>query len=207
MVGMTKPSLLTLTILLAAPTALAIPPNIPVQGRLSSAAGVGVDGTYELTVRLYASSDAVTAVYEETLSSVPVAAGHFHLSLGSVEDLDVSVFSTNSQLWVGVSVEDESELPRQPLGSVPYALAASVAHAIQCTGCVSTLALDPTVLASYARTDSPNTFSDLQTFSSGADFALNEALNFRFQVAATEPAQCSSNTVGLAWINTVTGTA
>jgi len=53
------------------------------------------------------------------------------------------------ELWLGVRVGAEPELPRTKLASVAYALhsaSAEIAYGLQCTGCVQAEALSPAVL-------------------------------------------------------------
>ena len=125
---------------------------IVVQGALRTAGGGPVaDGSYGLTLKLYAAADAADALWGEAATAVAVAQGLFVHVLGS-SDLATApaqaLFVDHPGLWIGVRVGSDPELPRLPLGAVPYArraLHADVAaHAgttdkaldLDCVGCV-----------------------------------------------------------------------
>jgi len=97
-------------------TAIA-PGAMSVQGRLTDAAGNPLDGTYEMTFRLYEVESGGTAVCSDT-NSVDVAGGLFN-----------SVFSYcrdelwGQKVWLSVEVGSDGEMsPRQALYAVPYAI-------------------------------------------------------------------------------------
>ncbi len=141
----------------APPTQAAAPVRVPVQGLVRDNAGAPVDGDFGMTFALYAAVDAEVAVWTEArpgdghdcaveaTDCVAVEGGLFAVQLGDVATLDASVFAASSDLWLGVSVEGEPELPRQRLGASPYAGYAHTAGAIACTGCIPLEALDPGV--------------------------------------------------------------
>ncbi|MDP6945161.1 MAG: hypothetical protein QF464_13515, partial [Myxococcota bacterium] len=79
-------------------------------------------------------------VWSETQDLV-VQGGLFRVSLGAVQPLNTSYFSSTAGLWLGVSVEGEPELPLRPLGATPYALVAGEAAGLSCSGCVGPEAL------------------------------------------------------------------
>jgi hypothetical protein len=154
--------------------------ELALQGVLRSAGGGPVaDGSYFLFVKLYDSADAKIEIWEETLKGLPVTAGFFAATVGSVpgKELPEALLSSGKPLWLGVQVGADPELPRQQLlgvpwawhartaaaGLFPYAAAAKpggAATGLACTGCVtSELLADGAVTAAkvgftYAGSDS-----------------------------------------------------
>ncbi len=109
-------------VLILGSAAWAVPLKINVQGVLRDNAGQPVDGSHNLTFRLYTVPSGGTPVYTEAHVGVPVDGGLFQAILGNSSPLDPAVFSS-SQLHLGVSVDADAELsPRQEIVSVPYAL-------------------------------------------------------------------------------------
>jgi hypothetical protein len=98
--------------------AMGAPGTIPIQGRLTSASGSPLSGTYTVMYRLYESNDInATAVCTDT-DSVSVANGLFN---GKIEGCQYDV--TGQILWLGIKVgSDEEMTPRQIIYPVPYAL-------------------------------------------------------------------------------------
>lgn len=127
----------------------AVPQFMHVRGNLSLENGDPVSGTHRMRFRLYDSaSDTVQyAVWEETHESVTVTQGVFNVVLGSSSLLSSEIFRAYPQLFVGVTVDGEAELPRQPLASAAYAFVAAFAHVaervlspapdVACQGCVA----------------------------------------------------------------------
>ena len=96
------------------------PPYIPVQGVLTNADGNPVDGDTGIQFAVYAVETGGTAVWIET-QTVLVDGGFFTAYLGDAEAIDLTAFRDNSDLWLGIKVGSDSEMPRVYLGSVPYA--------------------------------------------------------------------------------------
>lgn len=113
---------LALALLLAFPVqALAdAPASLPIQGLLTDASGVALDGTVTLTLSLYDASDA--SVHTEDIDVV-VDNGHFVAYLGvGATALDLTVFRDNSSLQLGLAVDGNAELtPRIEVATAPYA--------------------------------------------------------------------------------------
>ncbi|GEM_PF-1779556 len=111
----------------AATSAAAQTPGIfPVQGVLTDDAGALIDGRTAIAFALYTSSGEPTAVWSET-QSVEVEDGVFTVYLGEESELDPSVFRDNPVVWLGITVEDDEEMPRVELGSVAFAAVAEYA--------------------------------------------------------------------------------
>ena len=84
------------------------------------------EDVFGMTFALYDSPDAAEAVWTESwppgegdcqadpTDCVHVVSGTFQVMLGAMEDLDSTIFAGGGQLWLGVTVESDAELPRRP---------------------------------------------------------------------------------------------
>ncbi len=89
-------------------------------GYLTDALGDPVDGTQNLTFRIYSVASGGTAIWTET-QSVILDMGEFSVNLGSVSALSVVDFSADTQYWLGIQIGMGTELsPRKLLLYVPY---------------------------------------------------------------------------------------
>lgn len=124
-----------------------VPVTSSVQGVLSAGGGgAAADGNYALTFSLYDSQLGGTAVWQEGPVTVAVAAGRFVHALGTAKPLDAKLLGGLKQAWLGVKIGGDPELPRQPLRSVVFALAAQQAASLSCSGCVTAAHLAPGVV-------------------------------------------------------------
>jgi len=96
------------------------PTQLPVQGFLTDASGVPVDGTVILHFSLYPTQSGGTALWSEE-QSVQVLAGVFSAYLGSVHPLDHLLFNDLDQVWLGITVGTDAEMPRLSVGTQPFA--------------------------------------------------------------------------------------
>ncbi len=95
----------------------AVDAKIPIQGRLTSASGSPLHGTYTLWFRLYDVSSGGTALCEYN-GSVSVVNGLFNAYMEGCSPWPID----GQQLWLGVEVGSDGEMtPRQPIYPVPYA--------------------------------------------------------------------------------------
>jgi len=107
------------------------PPEVAVQGILTNLVDEPIEGPVTLTFALYDGPDAEVALWMEQHQDVPLTMGRFDLLMGSSKPLDdPPLFEQFDDLWVGISVDGDGELPRAPLASVGYALQAR--HAVYC---------------------------------------------------------------------------
>lgn len=112
-------------------------PTVSIQGVFKTLAGVPVtDGEYALTIRFYAAEDSTEPLYEEIQPGIPVVNGVVSATVGANIPLSPAVFSAGD-VWIGVGVDAEPELARVPVHWVPYAMVSSVAHTVDCTGCIT----------------------------------------------------------------------
>ena len=108
------------------------PALVPVQGRLTDSDGTPITTAVTLTIAIYDSQSSVTPLYSEQQSVTPNEAGRFVAYAGVVTPLDLNLFATQSETWVGITVGDDAELtPRFRLGTTPYAAYATQAGSLQ----------------------------------------------------------------------------
>jgi hypothetical protein len=85
------------------------------QGTLTDAEGTPINGSVDMTARLYHEPVGGEAVWEEVRSgaaAVPVTNGLFHIQLGSVNPITMTLLS--QPLWLGLSVDGDAEMsPRE----------------------------------------------------------------------------------------------
>jgi hypothetical protein len=91
-----------------------------------------------MTFKLYVGPTGGNPVWIESrtgANAVPVTNGLFHVLLGSVTPIDLSLL--RQELWLGISVNGDIEMtPREKLGSVPFA---AVAETVTDTSLVRSL--------------------------------------------------------------------
>jgi hypothetical protein len=97
--------------------AAAVGGAIPIQGRLTDDGGNPLDGTYDLTFRLYENASGGTALCLDT-DAVDVEGGLFTAYIDSCTPSDIN----GRRLYLGISVETDPEMtPRRVIYPVPYA--------------------------------------------------------------------------------------
>ncbi len=101
----------------------AIPRLINYQGILTNNAGTPLDGSYDLTFRIYDDSTAGALKWTEAQDGVSVNSGLFTVLLGQVNELDLPF---DEPYWLEVQVESDT-LPRLRMTSSAYAFRALVA--------------------------------------------------------------------------------
>ncbi len=99
-----------------------IPHVINYQGHLLDSGGIPLDGIHQFTFSLYAACDDMSPIWSETLTDVPVDEGVFSVVLGQENALDLAF---DAPYCLGIQVDGEPLLPRQPLSSVASALNAA----------------------------------------------------------------------------------
>ncbi|MCB0046861.1 MAG: hypothetical protein KDD92_15660 [Caldilineaceae bacterium] len=118
-----------------------IPELMSYQGYATDAGGNALDGSYDMTFKIYDSSSGGTKYWEESHSGVSVNGGYFAVMLGSNgAPLSYSAFEGESR-YVEVTIGADSPLSRQRIGAVPYALQAYKAR----TAVEATYAMTATV--------------------------------------------------------------
>ena len=110
----------------AAPGSAEVPKLIRYQGTLVDTNNVPLEGTYNLTLRLYGAATGGTALWTETQTGLSIARGVFNVLLGQVTPITLSF---DGDYWLSTQVGTDAEMsPRQRLTSVPYAYRATVAE-------------------------------------------------------------------------------
>lgn len=123
-------------------------PKISIQGTLKTANGSSaVDGTYNVTFRLYTMETGGTHLWEEN-AMVEVIGGIYSHYLGSVTPLVPANFANT--LYLGVRIGSYELVPRTELAYSPYAFSVAVAQKVVCSGAVGDVKysiLNPTQFA------------------------------------------------------------
>ncbi len=101
------------------------PAQVPMQGYLTDMDDAPIDGSVTLTIGLYDSDVAPTALYSES-QSVLVDRGSFTVYVGEGDTgggdpLDLVMFNDYSNLWVGIAIDGGTEMPRFQLATTPFA--------------------------------------------------------------------------------------
>ncbi len=118
--------------------AVEVPNIINFQGYLSNA-GTPLDGSFELTFKIYDVPTAGTALWTET-RTFDVSDGYYSILLGEATPIDIA-FSGN--IWIGVQITGESEMtPRYQIATMPYAYVAKHADSISNNTVDSTKVID-----------------------------------------------------------------
>ncbi len=95
-----------------------IPRLMRFQGSLNDADGLPLEGSFNLTFRIYDAETGGTALWRETQSSVNIEEGLLNVELGSVTPLNLPF---DKQYWLSIQVGANSEtMPRFRFTGVPY---------------------------------------------------------------------------------------
>lgn len=100
----------------------AVPHLINYQGRLTDTSGAPLNGSYNLTFRIYDAETAGNLLWEETHSGALIQKGIFGILLGSIKNLDLP-FDKPYFLEIKVGA-DEPMTPRQQITASAYAIRA-----------------------------------------------------------------------------------
>jgi len=110
-----------LVIILPASWTLAdVPQIINYQGRLTDSGGEALDTTVSIVFTIYDDSTGSGSKWSETHTAVTVTGGLFSVILGTIHEVDDSVFNQPSR-YLGITVGTDSEIaPRSRIVSVGY---------------------------------------------------------------------------------------
>jgi hypothetical protein len=105
-----------------------VPELVNYQGILTDSGGSPLDGSYNLTFKVYPDSGAAAiALWTEEHPAVDVDEGLFNVILGANSPVTPGIFS-DPERWLGITVDNDPEMyPRMRVTSVPWALRAAVA--------------------------------------------------------------------------------
>jgi hypothetical protein len=109
----------------------AVPATLHFQGQVLNADGDPVAGPVDIEVGIWDRAAGGMLLFLEEHASTDLTNGIFSLLLGSNEpsvgSLDAGLFSGDDR-WLELTIDGETLAPRQPFGSVPYALQAEEAE-------------------------------------------------------------------------------
>lgn len=104
----------------------AVPHTIRFQGKVTDKAGSPLNGSYNITFRLYESETGGSPIWTEPQTNVAVNNGIFTALLGKVTPLDLPF---SDAYWLSLAVGGDNEMaPRQQLTTVGYAIHAETAE-------------------------------------------------------------------------------
>ena len=153
---MTIRTLIFAALISALSAAPAIANSLMVEGLLRDNSGKVLEGQFEILFSLYDAVDAEEPVWSENHEEESVKAGFFQARLGADKTLDANLFAQNQNLWVGITLKGQPELPRTPLETDPFAFhalrasTAAVASGLDCSGCVDASMVDFSFAAAAA---------------------------------------------------------
>ena len=108
----------------------AVPHLINYQGRLTDASGTPLNGSYNLTFRIYDAESAGNLLWEETQAGTVIQKGIFSILLGSVTALNLPF---DKQYFLEIKVNNEVMSPRQRISASAYAIRAEKAESAEGT--------------------------------------------------------------------------
>jgi len=103
----------------------AVPHLINYQGRLTDTQGAALNGSYDLTFRIYDAESAGNLLWEEIQAGVVIQKGIFSVILGSVTNLNLTF---DRPYFLEIKVGSEVMSPRQRMTSAGYARRAETAE-------------------------------------------------------------------------------
>ncbi len=107
-------------------TSYAVPMTMNYQGYLTDSNGDPVDGTVDITFKIYSVSSGGSHLWAETHNSVEVDDGIFNVILTGL-----TTTILDGDRWLGIEVESDGEMtPRKKLTSVAFAIRAGLAESV-----------------------------------------------------------------------------
>ena len=92
---------------------------------MSDSAGAPLDGTFDITFKVYSQPVAGTEFWTETHSGAAVNDGLFAVILGSITPFGSTKSAASHEIWLGITIGTDPEMsPRSQLISVPFAFEA-----------------------------------------------------------------------------------
>lgn len=109
----------TLALTFTLTASAAIPHLVNYQGKATDKSGMPLNGTYNLTFRIYNAETGGTPKWSETQAGIPISNGIFQVQLGSTTTLNLPF---DESYWISIEINTDGEMtPRTRLASVPYA--------------------------------------------------------------------------------------
>ncbi len=109
-----------------------IPEVMTYQGKLTDADGIGIEGSFDITFRLFDVATGGTALWTEShtgLDQVVIEHGLFNTELGAITTFGVLDFGI--QYYLEIEIDGDVMTPRQPLRTDAYAMRAKVAGELE----------------------------------------------------------------------------
>ncbi|MCH7948059.1 MAG: hypothetical protein IIC66_09715, partial [candidate division Zixibacteria bacterium] len=104
----------------------AVPQLINFQGVLTDSVGTPLDGSFDITFKLYGQASGGADFWTEPHIGVAVSNGTFSVQLGSITPFAGISPPPGDEFWMGVTVETDPEIsPRTRWVSVPFAFQAA----------------------------------------------------------------------------------
>ncbi len=126
-VGLLLALVAVILLLITAQSFAQIPQIITYQGRLVDSSGYPLNGSYNMTFKIYAAPSGGGALWTEGPTSVNVIKGRFSVILGSTTTIPASVFDGTDK-YLGIAVGADAEMnPRLRVSSIGYAFKALTA--------------------------------------------------------------------------------
>lgn len=100
-----------------------VPTLLNYQGYLQDASGNPATGTVNIAIALYTNATGGAAVYSEIVGSVPLDKGVYSFQYG-INSAVMANALTNASVWMELTLNAATLIPRQRLVAVPYALVA-----------------------------------------------------------------------------------
>ncbi|MDD5449562.1 MAG: tail fiber protein [Candidatus Omnitrophica bacterium] len=99
-----------------------IPRTMNYQGKLTDKQGYTLNGSYNVTFRIYDAPTLGNLLWQESHEGISVSKGLFNVLLGTITPLNLTF---DKQYYLAIKVGADPEMtPRQPLASAPYAFIA-----------------------------------------------------------------------------------
>lgn len=101
----------------------AAPDLLNVQGKLSDATGIPVNGQVQITFAIFDAETDGNELWREGPLTVTLTRGIYNVLLGSTSALPASIFTSGSVRYLEITVNNETLTPRQRITSAAYVLA------------------------------------------------------------------------------------
>jgi hypothetical protein len=189
-----------------------VPQLVNYQGKLDSA-GVPLNGTRDLTFKIYDVLTGGTAIWTETQTGATITNGVFNVILGSVSAFSTAtspLFTGTGDRYIGITVGSGTEMtPRLRITSVAYSLRASQADGVADNTITSAKIVDGTIVTADIAANAVGSSQIADGAVAAADLAANSVTTVKIadnNVTATkiadEPGIASNNYSGGIALNT-----
>ncbi len=137
---------LLLSVAISGNAAAKVPAQLPIQGVLTDTAGTPINGSISMTFALYDAAQAEQSLWSDDFA-LELVDGFYTVYLGSQKILDPQSIIAGDEVWLGITVADDSEMERIQLASVVFALQAQFCEQI---GGLSAADIQPVLSGGHA---------------------------------------------------------